>query len=312
MSNIVYAGTGANSFCVAQTIKSYEQQIDNRQVETKVVDSHTLYSAITAQGPEKKWLTIPGGSAVEIAKHIPEEALQKIQSVWNKGASSTNSLDLIGICAGAIVLGGWEHYGQLATQHLFDKTRVKGRLEINPYRIVSPVLPYDHPLDPSNCKKVNVIHASSALTSKFNSCIWLGPGFPDAGYNKGVQVVRKIEDRVCIPVIDRSTGDSEYDLFDGRGLPIAVLYTSTQGHKAFGQADHIEIDPKDLDESLYDMSYSSYRDSLKKINKEDIAEREYNSKKEGFFKVQEDLLTSDQERIAAFRDELRMMDFPLK
>jgi hypothetical protein len=312
MLNIVYAGTGTNLFCVNQTVKSYELQVDNRQVETKVVDNQTLFSAITEQGPVKKWLTIPGGHAIEIAKHMPEEALQKIQSIWNKEASSTNNLDLIGICAGAIVLGGCEHYGQLMKQHMFEKTRIRSSLQINPYKIAFPILPYNHPLDPSNCKKVKVLHTSSALTSKFNSCVWLGPGFPDAGYNEGVQVVRKIEDDVCISVLDKSTGYLDYELHHGSGLPIAVLYKNTHGHKAFGQADHIEIDPKDLNESVYEMSYSSYRDSLKERNMEDIAEREYNSKKEGFLNLQQDLLASDQDRIAALRDELRMLDMPLK
>jgi glutamine amidotransferase-like uncharacterized protein len=313
MLNMVYAGQGTNSFCVEQTIKSYERQVDNKQVLIKKVDEQDLYSVMTEQGPTKKWLTFPGGHGPVMAGYLPEMAVQKIQSIWNREASDLNNLDLIGICAGAIVLGGCKDtmYGQLRTTHLFKPDATGDGLQITPFLVASPAFPYDDPLDPANCRRVKVIHTSSALNSTFNSCVWLGPGFPRADWNANVEIIRKIKDDVCISVEDPYTHYADHELHDGKDLPIAILYAN-KGHKAFSQADHIEFDPQDLNESLYEESYSSYRESLINMKRKDQAEKEYKPKKQRFLKIQQELLASDHDRIAALRDELNMMDMPLK
>lgn len=302
---IIYNGLGTDNFCVEQTINSYNTHLNDKEVQIQTHNQDTIWDAARQNGMKRKWIIFPGGQGVEMA--INCLATKDLLNLWN----TQENIDFIGHCAGSVYLGGGaggSFHGQ-SPNGKFVCSKFEDAMGAYEGMIAAPLLPWTLPTsDPSNCKTITVQHhlQSSGETIEFDSCLWLGPAFPQA---LNCRVIRTIAEPLLLETHE-SMGPSS-KLHQGVDLPVAILNTNPLGNRVFLQADHVEIDPSALDQKKFESLYTETQNEIYK-NKSTIklASKEILAKK--YQEMQQKLMASNASRIQALRDGMALLDMPLK
>lgn len=303
----VYNGPGTDSFCVDQTIKSYQNQVDDRIIQVGVRDHQNLWQAITDK--DVKWIVFPGGNAYEMIKVLTDDIKDDLKKVWE----STDKKQIGGICAGAICLADNTSCYFQNTKNQFMKSRSFPGVGIYEGKVAAPCLTWTNPgIDPSNCKSVEVKHLLSDNSEiLFDSLMWMGPGLPQNEAN----VIRTITEDVFICTDEEPPPFCAFDeLHSGANLPISVMQESKSGNKVYLQCDHLEIDPHALNEELFVKLYTASKEKRQESmnynpNTEDISKK---SREKSYQETRNRLLLSNGSRLVALRDGMARIDIPLK